>query len=604
MAALQCEICGGKLVGKPGGLFECEYCGMEYNTDWAKAKIQEIKGTVKVEGTVQVQGTVAVDTKANRENLLKRIGICAKDCDFKKTIALADELLKMDPECGEAYLWQVAANYKCTEIAELYRQLPEDLKKIRESAGWKNAMQYLEEGQAAATKQQMEQAQQYWEKPDPALKKRFDLVQPVQDRIFSVSGALLGLRADGTVQVSHTPRADWVAPVAQWTGVKKLFVSSIYDYILALCWDGRVLGISNDQSGRKIVNEVTAWADNEEMIVDMVADDRIVAALFDDGELCCTENHYDAAGTYCFGYACDWEAVEKITIVRRTVENLTGTFYGKSVFPRLDTIMFLGLTRDGRVRCSAACCNLHDVHRLDVALGVPRWEAMEGVAKIGTDGKDILYRDGTIGLNEKDKKWLDFGLSDTGRIMDHFITYRRTFCERNLISVAGDFALRADGTILPAKQVRQAPYVVELGITEWKNIVMLQEVYIGRDHHGMLGLQEDGRVRLAWAGEAAEGISVDDWKLFDSLDTFEAEQKKAQQCTLQEAEEQRKKQEEEKRRKQEEAQRKQEHERKKRLDAQKIAQERRNAGLCQYCGGELKGFFTKKCVSCGKSKDY
>ena len=42
MAALQCEICGGKLVGKPGGLFECEYCGMEYNTDWAKAKIQEI----------------------------------------------------------------------------------------------------------------------------------------------------------------------------------------------------------------------------------------------------------------------------------------------------------------------------------------------------------------------------------------------------------------------------------------------------------------------------------------------------------------------------------------------------------------------------------
>ena len=55
MAALQCEICGGKLIGKPGGLFECESCGMEYNTDWAKAKVQEIKGTVKVEGTVSVR---------------------------------------------------------------------------------------------------------------------------------------------------------------------------------------------------------------------------------------------------------------------------------------------------------------------------------------------------------------------------------------------------------------------------------------------------------------------------------------------------------------------------------------------------------------------
>ena len=73
MAALQCEICGGKLVGKPGGLFECEYCGMEYNTDWAKAKIQEIKGTVQVEGTVQVTGTVKVDTADKVENLIRYV---------------------------------------------------------------------------------------------------------------------------------------------------------------------------------------------------------------------------------------------------------------------------------------------------------------------------------------------------------------------------------------------------------------------------------------------------------------------------------------------------------------------------------------------------
>jgi hypothetical protein len=30
----------------------------------------------------------------------------------------------------------------------------------------------------------------------------------------------------------------------------------------------------------------------------------------------------------------------------------------------------------------------------------------------------------------------------------------------------------------------------------------------------------------------------------------------------------------------------------------------RNAGRCQHCGGELKGFFTKKCTNCGKPKDY
>ena len=67
MAALQCEICGGKLIGKPGGVFECDSCGMEYSTEWAKAKIQEIRGTVQVEGTVEVTGTVKGEGGANKD---------------------------------------------------------------------------------------------------------------------------------------------------------------------------------------------------------------------------------------------------------------------------------------------------------------------------------------------------------------------------------------------------------------------------------------------------------------------------------------------------------------------------------------------------------
>ena len=55
---LQCEICGGKLIGKAGGIYECDSCGMEYDTTWVKEKIQQIQGTVKVEGTVEVTGKV------------------------------------------------------------------------------------------------------------------------------------------------------------------------------------------------------------------------------------------------------------------------------------------------------------------------------------------------------------------------------------------------------------------------------------------------------------------------------------------------------------------------------------------------------------------
>ena len=42
----------------------------------------------------------------------------------------------------------------------------------------------------------------------------------------------------------------------------------------------------------------------------------------------------------------------------------------------------------------------------------------------------------------------------------------------------------------------------------------------------------------------------------------------------------------------------------KREQAQRIAMQRRNAGRCQYCGGEFKGLFAKKCVNCGRPKDY
>lgn len=53
-AKLECEICGSKLVGKPGGVFECDSCGVEYSTEWARAKIQEISGTVKTRGAANV----------------------------------------------------------------------------------------------------------------------------------------------------------------------------------------------------------------------------------------------------------------------------------------------------------------------------------------------------------------------------------------------------------------------------------------------------------------------------------------------------------------------------------------------------------------------
>ena len=110
MAALQCDICGGKLLGKPGGIFECDSCGMEYTTEWAKAKIQEIKGTVKVEGTVQVAGTVKVDGPIKVEgaatlpNLIARGFMAIESGHFDDARQTFGKALEMDPECGDAHL--------------------------------------------------------------------------------------------------------------------------------------------------------------------------------------------------------------------------------------------------------------------------------------------------------------------------------------------------------------------------------------------------------------------------------------------------------------------------------------------------------------------
>ena len=126
MAALTCEICGGKLIGKPGGVFECDSCGMEYSTEWARNKIQEIKGTVKVEGTVEVTGkvqldggTVNVEGAATKESLLKRAKMCVNDGDWARANELLEQVLNADPECGEAYLYRAMAQNSCKTIEKL-----------------------------------------------------------------------------------------------------------------------------------------------------------------------------------------------------------------------------------------------------------------------------------------------------------------------------------------------------------------------------------------------------------------------------------------------------------------------------------------------------
>lgn len=91
MAALVCDICGGKLLMQSGGVAKCDSCGMEYTKERIQEKVQEIKGVVKVDGPVE---TVKGD--AEKERLIKT----AQEC-FRK--GAVDEANKMFRKISKDY---------------------------------------------------------------------------------------------------------------------------------------------------------------------------------------------------------------------------------------------------------------------------------------------------------------------------------------------------------------------------------------------------------------------------------------------------------------------------------------------------------------------
>ena len=121
MAALQCEICGGKLMAKAGGLFECEYCGMQYDKTRIQEMVQEIKGTVKVEGTVEVKGTVKLDGPvevkggATVDSLLQKGFIAVSRYGAKEAKEAFDKVLDIDPTNGDAYVGLLMAEERITD---------------------------------------------------------------------------------------------------------------------------------------------------------------------------------------------------------------------------------------------------------------------------------------------------------------------------------------------------------------------------------------------------------------------------------------------------------------------------------------------------------
>ena len=134
MEALVCDICGGKLTMGAGGIATCQSCGMQYNAERMKEKVQEIKGTVQIDRSNQTGTFLQMAQSARRagNNLEAEI--------------YANKVIEIEPSNYEAWLikgqaaaWQsTLANSRIKEgvqfIARGINYAPDGLKQSLISA--------------------------------------------------------------------------------------------------------------------------------------------------------------------------------------------------------------------------------------------------------------------------------------------------------------------------------------------------------------------------------------------------------------------------------------------------------------------------------------
>lgn len=476
-AKLQCEICGGKLIGKPGGIFECDSCGMEYSTAWAKEKIQEITGTVKVEGTVEVTGkvqvvggTVQVDSSASKEALLRRGELALEDRNWNKAKKLFDQVLNIEAECSEAYLGLAMAEAQSQDreaFRQSYIEAHSELR-LKGNSYIARARQFSkelnkwflsldEEGVVADTAARLTA-----ERANNENILRLSLIREKIARPMNMIAAgyshTVGVRADGSVVAVGLGQHS----VSGWTDIVAVAEGTLHT--VGLRGDGSVVAVGNNDDGQCNVStwmSIVAIAAGKNHTVGLRADGSVVAVgLNIDGQCNIT----------------GWTDIVAIA---------AGAWHT------------VGLRRDGSVVAVG--------DNGDDECEVSNWANIASVA--------AGWRH-TVGLRE-DGSVVAVGNNDDGQ------------CEvtawTNVVAITANeshtVGLRADGSVVAVGYNNHG----QCGVSGWANVVA-----VAAGNYYTVGLRADGSV-VAVGGNDYGQSKVTDWKLFNSFETIEAERKDAKE---------------------------------------------------------------------------
>lgn len=489
MAALQCEICGGKLLAQPSGMYECEFCGIQYDTAWAKEKIQEIKGTVKVEGIVEVTGTVKLDGPVKVEgnvsvgSLLKRATLSLEDGEWSSANEYYNKVLDIDPECADAYVGKLMVDWQIRKQDELEQQT----EPFETNSNYLKAMRFASETLKLTLSQYAEYSKQKREKYGAFLK-----VAEIKNNVL--------IQYRGKEESLFIPS----------------FITSIGTEAFNECTSLRYVTIPD--SVTSIGNY--AFSNCESLISINIPNS--VTSIGDYAFSCCKSlisidipNSVTSIGVCAFDY-CD--ALTDIVvspdnkcfrIVNRCLIDISKK---EVVFAFADAV----IPDDGSVASigAGAFSNCKSL----TSISIPH-----GVISIGSAA--FLECDALVSITIPDS------VTSIGRL-----------AFRNCLSL---------------KSITIPNSVVSIGNMAFppRNCVIETS---------------EGSYAATWATE--KGLH---WKDFEAEHIARQKREEEERIALQ-----------------------------KREQAQQIAALRRNTGLCQHCGGELKGLFSKKCVSCGRPKDY
>lgn len=523
----------------------------------------------------QEQEPVVVQTAMpNASAMVMRGQFALEDGEWEKAAEFFEKALDQNPQDGGAYLGKVLASLHLQNA----QQIDDYLVIIHEDKDYDRAVRFT----------------------DPQTSKELAAIRERAHRKYLIKCLAVGLKRVGSIkerqeaQKQHEERerqeqlhreeeeqrrkeesrhrAEALSPVRNSLAKAQGLISAGQYHTVGVKSDGRVVvGFNN----RINVNcNVSDWTD----IVAVSAQKVHTVGLRANGTVVAVGDNSDGE--------CDVSGWRNIVAISATTSDTIGlrangtvVLTGNQAFQKYDLsgwknivaisagdLHIVGLRSDGTVAAEAYR------GRMDQKCNVSGWTDMVAISASHTHTVG-LKSDGTVAV----AGYNSCGECDTSNWTD-------------IVAISAGYrytvGLKANGTVVAVGDNSDG----KCDVSGWTDIVSISA---GFAH--TVGLRSDGTV-VAVGNKEYDKCKVSGWKLFESFAGLEQERRDI-------AEEKRKAEEWKikERRKAEE----------RKIEEMRKAQARqnqqaawRNSGKCQHCGGDLKGFFSKKCTACGKPKDY